>query len=63
MVKKEVLGAATLSILVIVFILANNYLPSVANILNFVVFWLCVLVLLYSIVFLIRATLKSRRKK
>lgn len=56
MVKKEVLGAATLSILV------NNYLPSVANILNFVVFWLCMLVLLYSIVFLIRATLKSRRK-
>jgi uncharacterized membrane protein YhdT len=63
LVKKEVLGAATLSILVIVFILVNNYLPSVAKHFKFCGLLACVLVLLYSIIFLIRATLKSRRKK
>ena len=61
MVHKEFLGTTMLFVLAILFILVDKYLPSIARMLNFVVFWLCVLVLLYHLIFLIRAKLKSRK--
>ena len=62
MVHKEFLGTTMLFVLAILFILVDKYLPSIARMLNFVVFWLCVLVLLYHLIFLIRAKLKSRKQ-
>gem|GEM_PF-1332783 len=62
MVKKEAKGAILLSSLVILFILLNNYFPTISKFLNFFVFWICVLTLLYHIIMIILANIKSNKK-
>lgn len=62
MFKKELLGAMILSALTMVFIIINTYFPALAKVINFIVFWICALFLLYYIVFIIRAKIKSRKK-
>lgn len=62
MLKKELLGAMILSALTMIFIIINTYFPALAKVIDFIVFWACALFLLYHIIFIICAKIKSRKK-